>query len=296
MVTDDGHESKFRETIHNMEHRHAQAQLELQRKQDRLDALQTQINDDFGLAEIEFGENVTGSVPLPFNQIVEHLDYVSELPEDIEDSINRCRIQIRRIGGINPDAMQEYDEVKDRHEHLVSQIEDLESASNQLRQVISELDELMQREFRNTFDAVAKEFEKTFKRLFDGGSGRLELDDENDLSRTGVEIIAQLPGRRQQGLAALSGGERALIACALVFALLRVSPTPFALLDEVDAMLDESNVGRFRSILREISQNTQFVLITHNRHTVEVADTVYGINISSDSSSQVISLKPDEVV
>ncbi|MDP6586372.1 MAG: hypothetical protein QF535_17095, partial [Anaerolineales bacterium] len=131
---------------------------------------------------------------------------------------------------------------------------------------------------------------------FDGGSGRLELDDENDLSNTGVEIIAQLPGRRQQGLAALSGGERALIACALVFALLRVSPTPFALLDEVDAMLDESNVGRFRSILREISQNTQFVLITHNRHTVEVADTVYGINMSSDSSSQVISLKPDEVI
>ena len=296
MVTNDGPESKFRETIYNMEHRHAQAQLELQRKQDHLDTLQAQINDDFGLTEIEFGENVTGSVPLPFNQIVEHLDYVSELPEDIEDSINRRRIQIRRIGGINPDAMQEYDEVKERHEYLSSQIEDLESASNQLRQVISELDELMQREFRNTFDAVAKEFEKAFKRLFDGGSGRLELDDENDLSRTGVEIIAQLPGRRQQGLASLSGGERALIACALIFALLRVSPTPFALLDEVDAMLDESNVGRFRSMLREISQNTQFVLITHNRHTVEVADTVYGINMSSDSSSQVISLKPDEVV
>jgi len=296
MVSDDGPESKFRDTIHNMEHRHAQAQLELQRQQDHIDSLQTQINDDFGLADIEFGEKITGSVPLPFNQIVERLDYVSELPDDIDDSINQLRIQMRRIGGINPDAMKEYDEVKDRHEHLSSQIEDLDSASNQLRQVISELDELMQREFRNTFDAVAKEFEITFKRLFDGGSGRLELDDENDLSNTGVEIIAQLPGRRQQGLAALSGGERALIACALVFALLRVSPTPFALLDEVDAMLDESNVGRFRSILREISQNTQFVLITHNRHTVEVADTVYGINMSSDSSSQVISLKPDEVI
>ena len=295
IVTDDDPESKFRDTIHNMEHSHAQTQLELQRKQDHLDTLQSQISADFGLADIEFGENVTGSVPLPFNQIVEHLDYVSKLPEDIEDSINRRRIQIRRIGGFNPDAMQEYDEVKNRHEHLSSQIEDLESASNKLREVISELDQLMQKEFRNTFDAVAKEFEKTFKRLFDGGSGKLKLDDENDLSHTGVEIIAQLPGRRQQELAALSGGERALVACALVFALLRVSPTPFALLDEVDAMLDESNVGRFRSILREISQNTQFVLITHNRHTVEVADTVYGINMSSDSSSQVISLKPDEV-
>ena len=295
LVTLDGPEEQFREKVHSGEHNHAQAQVEFQRAQDRLETLQSQVNDDFGLAELEFSEDVTGATPLPFDQLVEHLEYVSELPEGIEKSINRRRVQLRRLGGINPEALQEYNDVKERHEHLTIQTKDLEGASGQLQDVIAELDELMQREFQNTFDAVAKEFEYTFERLFDGGSARLELSDPGDLSTTGVEIIARLPGRRQQGLALLSGGERALVACALIFALLRVSPTPFALLDEVDAMLDESNVGRFRAILREISENTQFVLITHNRHTVEVADTVYGINMGTDSASTVISLKPDEI-
>lgn len=295
LVTLEGPEEQFRDKVHSGEHNHAQAQVEYQRAQDRMQTLQSQIKDDFGLTEIEFGDDVTGSTPLPFDHMVEHLEYVSELPEGIEQSINRRRVQLRRIGGINPEALQEYDDVKERHEHLTAQTKDLESASGQLREVIAELDELMQREFQNTFNAVSKEFEHTFERLFDGGSARLELSDPGDLSNTGVEIIARLPGRRQQGLPLLSGGERALVACALIFALLRVSPTPFAVLDEVDAMLDESNVGRFRAILSEISENTQFVLITHNRHTVEVADTVYGINMGSDSASTVISLKPDEI-
>ena len=295
LVTLDDPEEQFREKVHSGEHNHAQAQVEFQRAQDRLHTLQSQINDDFGLAELEFGEEVTGSTPLPFDHLVEHLEYVSELPEKIEQSINRRRVQLRRLGGINPEALQEYDDVQERHEHLTTQTEDLEAASAQLREVIAELDELMQREFQNTFDAVSKEFEFTFERLFLGGSAHLKLSDPSDLSNTGVEIIARLPGRRQQGLALLSGGERALVACALIFALLRVSPTPFALLDEVDAMLDESNVGRFRAILSEISENTQFVLITHNRHTVEVADTVYGINMGADSASKVISLRPDEI-
>jgi len=291
----DDPDNQFRTNIGNMEHRHAQSQLELQRKQDRLDTLQKQITDDLGLASIEFADNITGSTPLPFTKIVEHLNYVSELPENIEDTINQLRIRIRRIGGFNPDALQEYEEVKQRHTNLSEQIEDLESASQQLKQIITELDKLMMKEFKNTFEAVAIEFTSMFKRLFNGGNGKLELEEDEDLNSTGVEINVQLPGRRKQGLASLSGGERALTACALVFALLRVSPTPFAVLDEVDAMLDESNVGRFRSILREISTNTQFILITHNRHTVEVADTVFGISMGSDSTSQVISLRPDEV-
>lgn len=295
LFTLDGPEEQFREKVHSGEHKHAQAQVGFQRAQDKMHTLESQINDDFGLAELKFEDNVTGSTPLPFDQLVEHLEYVSELPEGIEESINRRRVQLRRLGGINPEALQEYEDVKQRDEHLTTQIKDLEVASSQLREVISELDELMQREFQNTFDAVSKEFEHTFERLFGGGSAHLELNDPGDLSKTGVEIIARLPGRRQQGLALLSGGERALVACALIFALLRVSPTPFALLDEVDAMLDESNVGRFRAILSDISENTQFVLITHNRHTVEVADTVYGINMGMDSSSTVISLKPDEI-
>jgi chromosome segregation protein len=123
----------------------------------------------------------------------------------------------------------------------------------------------------------------------------LKLTNSDDVTNTGVDIEARLPGRRVQGLSLLSGGERSLTAAALIFALIKISPTPFCVLDEVDAMLDEANVGRFRDLLRELSQTTQFIVVTHNRNTVQVADVIYGITMGRDSSSQVISLKMDEV-
>ena len=135
-----------------------------------------------------------------------------------------------------------------------------------------------------------------FTRLFGGGSAELNLTDPDDLTVSGVEIIAQLPGRRPQGLALLSGGERSLTAASLIFSLLKVSPTPFCVMDEVDAALDEANVNRFRDALSELSENTQFVVITHNRGTVQAASTIYGITMGSDSTSQVISVKPEEYV
>ena len=121
------------------------------------------------------------------------------------------------------------------------------------------------------------------------------LTDPDDLTDTGIDIEARLPGSREQGLSLLSGGERSLTAVALVFALLKVSPTPFCVLDEVDAMLDEANVGRFRELLRELSQTTQFILITHNRATVQTADVIYGVTMGRDSTSQILSLKVDEL-
>ena len=139
------------------------------------------------------------------------------------------------------------------------------------------------------------EFSKMFARLFNGGTAHLMISDEKDPIESGIDIEARLPGRREQGLALLSGGERSLAAVALVFALLKVSPTPFCVLDEVDAMLDESNVTRFCELLKELSSNTQFVVITHNRSTVQAADVIYGITMGRDTASQVISLKLDEV-
>ena len=132
-------------------------------------------------------------------------------------------------------------------------------------------------------------------RLFGGGSARLVLTDPENLTETGIDIEARLPGRREQGLAALSGGERSLTAIALVFALLKVAATPLCVMDEVDAMLDEANVGRFRDLLVELSQDTQFIIITHNRNTVQAADVIYGVTMGRDSASQVISLKLDEI-
>ena len=195
------------------------------------------------------------------------------------------------MGLINPEAEREHLEVKERHEFLTTQVADLEAAQAQLHEVIAEMDVLMERDFRKTFDAVANEFRGTFTQLFGGGSARLLLTDPEHLSTTGVDIQARLPGRRPQSLAMLSGGERSLTACALIFALLRVSPTPFCVLDEVDAMLDEANVGRYRDMLLTLAGNTQFIIVTHNRNTVQVADTVYGITMGADSASQVMGLK-----
>ncbi len=148
---------------------------------------------------------------------------------------------------------------------------------------------------RTTFTAVAAEFKDLFTRLFGGGSARLVMTNEEDLTETGIDIEAKLPGRREQGLSLLSGGERSLTAVALIFSLLKVSPTPFCVLDEVDAMLDEANVGRFTELLKELSLETQFIVITHNRNTVQVADVIYGVTMGRDSASQVVSLRLDEL-
>jgi chromosome segregation protein len=196
---------------------------------------------------------------------------------------------MRRLEPVNPDAPTEYTEANQRHSFLSEQAEDLEQAIKDLRQVIAELDEVMEREFKRTYTLVARAFRSLFQELFGGGAARLELTDPDDLMNTGIDIVARPPGKRQQGLALLSGGERALTATALVFAIMSTSPTPFCVLDEVDAALDEVNVGRFRTVLQALARETQFVIITHNRYTIEIADIVYGITMSGDGSSRVIS-------
>jgi chromosome segregation protein len=199
------------------------------------------------------------------------------------------------MGAVNPEAQREYNEVSERSEFLTTQMDDLRQAEKQMQKVIAELDLLMEQEFIKTFDAVADAFGTTFTRLFGGGSAHLVLTNPEDLTQTGIDIEARLPGRRSQGLAVLSGGERSLTACALIFALLQISPPPFCVLDEVDAMLDDANVVRYIQMLRELSKKTQFILITHNRLTVQAAEVVYGISMGADSASRSISLKLDEV-
>jgi chromosome segregation protein len=272
----------------------SQAQIELNRHREALDSLKRKVEEDFGLVAFEYTE-VPGQAPLPLEGMVEQLPRLIELPVELEDSINRQRAQLRRMGLINPEVQSEYRSVKERFEFLTTQVGDLRRADTDLRQVIAELDELMKREFRRTFDAVAQEFKSLFTRLFGGGSARLILTDAESTVDMGIDIEARLPGRRDQGLSLLSGGERSLTAVALIFSLLKVSPTPFCVMDEVDAMLDESNVGRFRELLLELAQNTQFILITHNRNTVQAADVIYGVTMGRDSASQVISLRLDEL-
>jgi chromosome segregation protein len=272
-----------------------QAQLDVTRQREALESLQRRINEDFGLVMYEYSADISGPNPLPLGNIVQELPKVTEISQDLEDEINRQRSLLRRLGAINLEARDEFESVKERYEFMSVQLEDLNQADQDLRQVIDELDELMKQEFRKTFDQVNAEFKTMFTRLFGGGSAHLVLEDEDNPTETGIDIEARLPGRRQQGLSLLSGGERSLTAVALIFSLLKISPTPFCVMDEVDAMLDEANVGRFCDLLKELSEQTQFIVITHNRNTVQTADVIYGVTMGRDSASQVISLRLDEV-
>ena len=286
-------ERRARDRLRDVETRRDHGQLDVARRQDELKMLARRIEEDLGMVELELAESVTAQAPLPLRPLVSPLPVVEELPEGLEDEMQRLKARIRRLGPVNLNAPAEYSEVEERHRFLTEQSADLEAASAQLRQVVAELDELMETAFRETFEAVATRFSETFTALFNGGTAYLELTDPGDLMNTGVDIVARPPGKRAQRLALLSGGERALTAVALLFALLQVSPTPFCVLDEVDAMLDEANVGRFRALLEELAQQTQFIVITHNRVTTEAAHTIYGVSMGTEGVSQVVSLKLD---
>jgi chromosome segregation protein len=202
---------------------------------------------------------------------------------------------LRRIGPVSLEAPAEYQELVERHSYLVNQVEDLEKASESLRKVVAELDRLTQERFLDTFSKVAMEFEVYFAYLFNGGKGQLLLTDPENPLQSGVEILAQPPGRRRGSIALLSGGERSLTSVALTFAILKACGTPFCLLDEADARLDEINIGRFGQALTELAKSTQVIIITHNRITLENADAIYGITLARDSTSRVLSLRLDDM-
>ena len=208
--------------------------------------------------------------------------------------LSALRRRFHDLGAGNPLAVEEYGEVTARLDGLEAQREDLERAIRSTRDLIAELDRLIADQFRSTFVALEDAFGRRFTQLFGGGVARLSLTDPEDLDATGVEIMAQPPGKKRQPLAMLSGGERALTAVALLFAMLEVRPVPFCVLDEVDAALDEANVGRFTDALRDLSHRTQCVVITHNRGTIEAADALYGVTIGDDAVSRVISLRLEE--
>ncbi len=269
---------------------HGRAAVDVQRARDRIDAIwERAAADDIDIEG-------TGDWGLGAG------DW--ESAESLESKIQNLK---------NPLALEEYDEASERYTFLTTQTGDLRQAELALRELIAELDSAMQARFETTFRAVAAEFERSFIRLFGGGQAQLLLTRSNGSSDgdsngdgngenhagvdgLGVEILARPPGKRQQTLSLLSGGERTLTAAALLFAILKVNPSPFCVLDEVDAALDEANVGRFREALADLSQQTQFLLITHNRGTIEVADTIYGVSMGEDGASQVFSLRLEEMV
>ncbi len=288
-------ENTSQNTLANGEKYLTQAQMDFSHKKEAIESLRRRIEEDFGLVAFEYTENQSGPTPLPFEGMVEELPHVEKLSPELEESLSRQKAMLRRMGAVNVEAQAEYLSTKERHDFLKTQVADLFKAEEDLKKILGDLDLLMKSEFLNTFQLVAEEFPRMFNRLFGGGSARLSLTEPDNIHDTGIEIHARLPGKREQELTLLSGGERSLTAVALIFALLKIAPTPFCVLDEVDAALDETNVGRFRELLEELSKDIQFILVTHNRNTVQAANVIYGITMGKDSTSQSISLRLDEV-
>ena len=209
---------------------------------------------------------------------------------DMKKQMIRIREEIRKLGIVNVNAIEEYKTVSERFYFMDNQRNDLEEAKKTLLDIIEELDQGMRRQFNEKFAEIQREFDKAFKELFGGGRGTLELTEDGDVLECGVRIIAQPPGKKLQNMMQLSGGEKSLTAIALLFAIQNLKPSPFCLLDEIEAALDDSNVVRFARYLNKLTQNTQFIIITHRRGTMSAADRLYGITMQEKGVSTLVSV------
>jgi chromosome segregation protein len=208
-----------------------------------------------------------------------------------EEAITALRAKIDRLGPVNMMAIDQFDELESRHSFLTTQRKDLVDSIAQTSEAIKRIDDTTKQRFTEAFSAINTNFQQMFSTLFGGGRAGLTLLDENDPLESGIEIIAQPPGKRLQSVQLLSGGEKALTAIALMFGMFKFKPSPFCLLDEIDAPLDDANIGRFVEMLRSMQDHTQFIVITHNRKTMEIADRLYGVTMEEPGISKLISVQ-----
>jgi len=271
--------------------------------QDRLRELtkrQTAVERELNKLEID-----QAKAQLQIENILEKLenDYEITLAEaeklysEIEDirgtkkTITQLKQGIKELGNVNISSIEEYENVLERFEFLNKQVIDLNGAKEDIESVVKDMEKKMRVQFRKSFQEINERFSETFAVLFKGGKARLEIDDGDDILTAGIEIMAQPPGKKLQSLTLLSGGEKSLTAVALLFAILKTRPSPFCILDEIDAALDEANISRYTSYLNSLEDNTQFVLITHRKTTMEIADVLYGVTMEEEGVSRMISLK-----
>ena len=238
--------------------------------------LEGRISEKYGLSLGELGRGKTSS------------DFQRE---EADRRLRELRGALDGLGEVNLVALEEYEELKERYDFLMEQKKDLEDAMDDLRRAISRINRTTTRQFLQAFEAVREKFQEVFTRVFKGGRGDLVLTDESDPSTTGVEIVAQPPGKRLQNIDLLSGGEKALVAITLLFSFFLIKPTPFCLLDEVDAPLDDANIGRFVQLVNEFSKRSQFILVTHNKKTIEMSNTLYGVTMETPGISKIVSVR-----
>jgi chromosome segregation protein len=226
-------------------------------------------------------------------------DLVAEYPEidqsqgELETSLKQAERKLNQLGAFNPLALEEFAALEERHKYLSEQLEDLNAARADLRGIISDLDEKMQTTFAAAFDDTKRAFEEVFPMLFPGGSGSLSLIEET-AGEPGVEVSVKPVGKRIERMSLLSGGERSLAAVALLIAIFKARPSPFYVLDEVEAALDDSNLGRLLSVIESLRDTSQLIIVTHQKRTMEIADALYGVSMRQDGITQVVGQKLDK--
>jgi len=264
----------------------------------RIEQLEMKAADDFGI-DVETLTNEYGPhVPVPpsLAELAEAEKKEEPPPPPLpyhrptqEKRASRAERDLALLGKVNPLALEEFAALEERHAFLATQLEDLKATRRDLLTVVKEVDERILEVFASAYEDTAREFEIVFRTLFPGGEGRLVLTDPNDLLTTGVEVEARPPGKKVKRLSLLSGGERSLTAVALLVAIFRARPSPFYVMDEVEAALDDVNLGRLIGLIEELRSSSQLIVITHQKRTMEIADALYGVSMRGDGITQVIS-------
>ncbi len=259
-------------------------QVRLEAKTEKLSEEKKRLNDDMW-------ENYEITYP-------EALKYppLDKEPGELASRARELKAAIRALGSVNVNAVDEYKETKERYEFLTKQKNDIMDAEEKLKNIIKDLSQLMEKQFREKLEIISENFSEVFREMFGGGRAYLKILDEDDVLGSGIDIIAQPPGKNLQNMMLLSGGERALTAIAILFSILKMKPSPFCILDEIEAALDDANVQRFGDYLKRFSKGTQFIVITHRKGTMEAADVLYGVTMQEQGVSKIVSVKFDEAV
>ena len=285
--------SDAKETINDMERASKMNNQEYYKKSAELKELEIKVNrEDVKLDTLL--NTLAEDYEMTFEKAKEN--YFLDMDEkEARKIVDKCKLEIRRLGEVNTGAIEEYERVSERYNFLTAQKEDLTKAEDTILEIIKELDEIMADKFMETFDVVSVKFKEVFKKLFGGGNAELKLTNPDDILTTGIDIKALPPGKTLQHISLLSGGEKTLTAISLLFAILETRPVPFCILDEVEAALDEVNVDNFGKFLGEFKDKTQFIIITHKKKTMEYADCLYGITMQESGVSKLVSVKLEDI-
>src|SRR5690554_1443924 len=265
---------ELNELISNMEKSINQQEVKLAKSSVQLENYHKKLYDDYDLT---------------YEEALEYEIDIENMKNALVET-RRLKGEIKELGNVNLGAIEEYKNVKSRLEFILKQQNDLIDAKESLNQVIKDMENTMRSQFLMNFNEINKNFQEIFKILFNGGHAELILEEKENILEAGIEINAQPPGKKLQSLSLLSGGEKSLTAVALLFAILKLKPSPFCILDEIDAALDEANISRYTNYLKAFCKDTQFVIITHRKTTMEIADVLYGVAMEEEGISKLISV------